>query len=210
MKDKKIQEKEKINLKLLNKRRQRLKEKGITLIALVVTIIILLILAGVTLNMAMSGGGLFSRARNTADKYKKAQEDEAELISEIGKEMNSEYVGAYIEGYKTTGGECTITGDQSGTGSNQEFKTENEKKDGNELKWRIWDYDGTTLRITLLDDSIAFTVGLMLSGSPQFKCFSKFDLYSCRLYTKVLNDEDIRINYQESINYHNYLTNNKG
>ena len=37
--------------------------------------------------MAMNGDGLFSKARNAADKYKKAQEDETELISKIGKEM---------------------------------------------------------------------------------------------------------------------------
>ena len=80
MKVRKIQEK---NILQLYKKKQKLKEKGITLIALVVTIIILLILAGVTLNMAMSGDGLFSRARNAADKYKKAQEDEAILIDEM-------------------------------------------------------------------------------------------------------------------------------
>ena len=73
MKCKEIQEKENVNLQLRNKKKvQKLKEKGITLIALVVTIIILLILAGITLNMALSGDGLFSRARNAADKYKKA------------------------------------------------------------------------------------------------------------------------------------------
>ena len=33
--------------------------------------------------MALSGDGLFSKARNAADKYKKAQEDEAILIDEM-------------------------------------------------------------------------------------------------------------------------------
>ena len=66
MKGKKIQ---KENILQLYKKKQNLKEKGITLIALVVTIIILLILAGVTLNMALSRDGLFSRARNATDKY---------------------------------------------------------------------------------------------------------------------------------------------
>ena len=140
MKDKKIQEK--INVHLQNKK--KLKEKGITLIALVVTIIILLILAGVTLNMAMNGDGLFSRARNAADKYKKAQEDEAKLISEIGKEMNSEYAGAFVTGYnpeeKTDENPCIIGTDTSGYTNEQKFTTE-------EMKWRIWDYDGTTLRL---------------------------------------------------------------
>ncbi len=145
MKGKKIQEKDKINLQLLNKKKvQKLKEKGITLIALVVTIIILLILAGVTLNMALSGDGLFSRARNAADKYKKAQEDETKLISEIGKEMNSEYVGAkvtwnYFE--KKEGKDAyKVEASKSGAEEDQKFTTET-------MKWRIWDYDGTIVRI---------------------------------------------------------------
>ena len=49
------------------------KEKGITLIALVVTIIILLILAGVTLNFALSGNGLFNRSLSAKERYEKSQ-----------------------------------------------------------------------------------------------------------------------------------------
>lgn len=59
------------------------KEKGITLIALVVTIIILLILAGVTLSLALSQNGLFDRARNAADKYSAAQENEVKIVNEF-------------------------------------------------------------------------------------------------------------------------------
>ena len=65
------------------------KQRGITLIALVVTIILLLILAGITLNMAMSGNGLFSRARNATDKYKQAQENESMLMEHIADEMEN-------------------------------------------------------------------------------------------------------------------------
>ena len=144
MKCKEIQEKEKVKLQLKNKKKQKLKEKGITLIALVVTIIILLILAGVTLNMALSGDGLFSRARNAADKYKKAQKDEEKLISEIGKEMNSEYVGAKViwNDFEKKNGENAykVETARSGAENEQNFETE-------ELGWRIWDYDGTTLRL---------------------------------------------------------------
>ena len=44
-------------------------EKGITLIALVVTIIILLILAGVTISLAITNGGLFDKTRSAANQY---------------------------------------------------------------------------------------------------------------------------------------------
>ncbi len=128
-----------------DKKIQALKEKGITLIALVVTIIILLILAGVTLNMAINGDGLFSKARNAADKYKKAQEDEQELISQIGKEMYSEYVGAKVTGYnfepKTDENPFSVGTDISGAKSELKFTTQTD------MEWKIWDYDGTTLRI---------------------------------------------------------------
>ncbi len=81
MKCKKIQEKEKINLQLKNKKKQKLREKGITLIALVVTIIILLILSGVTLNMALSGDGLLAKARKAATDYnQKAIEEKLQLM----------------------------------------------------------------------------------------------------------------------------------
>ena len=68
-------------------KKRSLQEKGITLIALVVTIIILLILAGVTLNIALSDGGLFSKTQEAADKYKQAQSDEEDLILKYEFEM---------------------------------------------------------------------------------------------------------------------------
>ena len=196
MKCKKIQEQGNVNLQLQNKKKQKLKEKGITLIALVVTIIILLILAGVTLNIALSGDGLFSRARNAAEKYKKAQKDETELISEIGKEMNSEYVGAYVEGYEPTGGECIITSEQSGVEKGDKYldtEIENLEEDGSQifttkeegaLKWRIWDYDGTTLRIILdrattqkltLKGAAGYNNGVWVINEICRKCFGQYE-----------------------------------
>ena len=96
MKGKKLQEKNKITLQLKNKKIvQKLKEKGITLIALVVTIIILLILAGVTLNMALSGEGLFSKAKLAVNKYDVASEQEVlqQLIIEYKMDNTIEKIG---------------------------------------------------------------------------------------------------------------------
>lgn len=53
------------------------KEQGITLVALVVTIIILLILAGVAISMSLGDNGLFSKTEDSTDKYKQAQAREA-------------------------------------------------------------------------------------------------------------------------------------
>ncbi len=59
------------------------KEKGITLVALVVTIIILLILAGVTLSLALNGNGIFNKAKNAAKRYTDASENETQQIDEF-------------------------------------------------------------------------------------------------------------------------------
>ena len=40
------------------------KQKGITLIALVITIIVLLILAGVSINLVVGEGGILGKAQN--------------------------------------------------------------------------------------------------------------------------------------------------
>ena len=43
-------------LKFIREQKQRKSEKGITLVALVVTVVVLLILAGVTITFVLSGG----------------------------------------------------------------------------------------------------------------------------------------------------------
>lgn len=47
--------------------------KGITLIALIITIIILLILAGVTINVLIGENGLFSIAKKAGKSYEEAR-----------------------------------------------------------------------------------------------------------------------------------------
>ena len=56
--------------------------KGITLIALVVTIIVLLILAGVAISLTIGQNGIFARAQNAVNVYEQAATNEQ---SELGK-----------------------------------------------------------------------------------------------------------------------------
>ena len=58
-------------------------EKGITLIALVVTIIILLILAGVSISIIAGENGLFAKANEAVDNYKKIAKEEAEMLNQL-------------------------------------------------------------------------------------------------------------------------------
>ena len=64
-------------------------DKAITLIALIVTIIVLLILAGVTINMAVNKQGIFNKAKEATGTYKNAEANEEmgldEAVNEIDK-----------------------------------------------------------------------------------------------------------------------------
>ena len=60
--------------------------KGITLVALVITIIILLILAGISIS-TLTNTGIFEKAKEAKQKSENAQKEEDRLISEYEKEI---------------------------------------------------------------------------------------------------------------------------
>lgn len=69
------------------------KERGITLVALIITIIVLLILAGVTIGQAATGTGLFARAKNAANAYKNASDNEVTEINSLINAYDNEVTG---------------------------------------------------------------------------------------------------------------------
>ena len=66
--------------------------KGITLVALVVTIIVLLILAGIAINLTIGNNGLFSRAKNAVNVWDKAAENETKAIDDFIKLYDNEVI----------------------------------------------------------------------------------------------------------------------
>ena len=75
MKENNLRKKQKLVTKNLKR-----EAKGITLIALAVTIIVLLILAGVAINLTIGNNGIFSRAQDAKQKSEKADwEDKIEM-----------------------------------------------------------------------------------------------------------------------------------
>lgn len=63
--------------------------KGITLISLVVTIIILLILAGISMNLILGDNGLLTRAKLAKEEYLNASEEEKEKLKELEEQMDN-------------------------------------------------------------------------------------------------------------------------
>lgn len=99
----------KLNLKNIRK------DKGITLIALVITIIILIILAGVSISLLLGNESLIDKSKNAAETYSEKQaQEELELILadlKIDKISNPEYnENDYINNKISSSG-CSITGD---------------------------------------------------------------------------------------------------
>ena len=57
--------------------------KAITLIALVITIVVLIILAGVAINLTLGQNGIFTKAREARDNYIKAAQEEQEGLDDL-------------------------------------------------------------------------------------------------------------------------------
>ena len=64
-------------------------KSGITLIALVVTIVVLLILAGITINMLFSNGGIFKTAQDAANAWNEATVNEQESLNNLADQIGN-------------------------------------------------------------------------------------------------------------------------
>ena len=86
------------------KNKRILKERGITLIALVVTIVVLLILAGVSLNAIFSENGIIKRAQDAQNKMDQATQNDLDSINELNNWIDGKTNGS--SGGNTTGGDA--------------------------------------------------------------------------------------------------------
>ena len=58
-------------------------DKGITLVALIITIIVLLILAGVSISMVLGNNGLINKAQNSVNTYDNSSKTENNTLFNI-------------------------------------------------------------------------------------------------------------------------------
>ena len=121
--------------------------KAITLVALIITIIVLLILAGVTLNMVLGDNGLINKAQSSVDKYQQSANNEQDFLNAIeeyidlkaenivtAKEIASnpkKYYGAKVTNYTAGGATWRIF----------YVDTADKYKDGKNTVYLIADYD---------------------------------------------------------------------
>ena len=110
--------------KMLMRKRTSLGEKAITLIALVVTIVILLILAGVTITMTLGQNGLFTRAREGAAAYNESEvrDDLSMLITQYTWDKASEKTDKSLGDYLKDNGATSVKANADGTTLEVEYK----------------------------------------------------------------------------------------
>lgn len=70
------------------KAKEKEQERGITIVALVITIIVLLILAGIVISMVNGANGILGRAKNAINNYKLAELDEQNIMDDYEKEID--------------------------------------------------------------------------------------------------------------------------
>ena len=99
-------------------------EKAITLIALVVTIVILLILAGVTITMTLGQNGLFTRAREGRAAYEESEvrDDLSMLITQYTWDKASEKTDKSLGDYLKDNGATSVKANADGTTLEVEYK----------------------------------------------------------------------------------------
>ena len=76
------------------------KNKGITLVALVVTIVVLLILAGVSINLVLGDNGIIAKAQEAKTKQAEASENDLKGMNSLIEQMESALNGS-VNGGKT-------------------------------------------------------------------------------------------------------------
>jgi len=128
-------------------------QKGITLVALVITIIVLLILAGVSLSLVVGDNGILGRASNTAIAQREAEVREKVLLELVN--LESEY---YQYKYSSS---TTDTAKVSGYGSAVEYALD--KLDATQIKGvtvTVANHSKTSTKISFNNgvDTVYFTI----------------------------------------------------
>ena len=100
------------------KRRTSKREKGITLVALIITIIVMLIIAGVAILSVTGGNGILSRSKDAVNKYSDASaNEEMELfLMGLGNDVTGDRLADYLKNYIGNDGLEDFQNNGDGTG----------------------------------------------------------------------------------------------
>ena len=161
-------------------RKTKENQKGITLVALVITIIILLILAGISIS-ALTNTGIFQKAQDAKTKTAEAEVNQRETLDEYETELNKYasladmfdetgeiegkiHVGDYVEYIPDTANTYEILG-ELGTYSGSPNNTTSTLSQEMELNWRVLDIKDGQVRLI---SAIPTTSKIYFAGSKGY------------------------------------------
>lgn len=139
-------------------KKESLKEnKGITIVALVITIIVLLILVGVSLDLVLGENGIITKTKEAENKTAEGEINTEKALNDITEEMNN-YLGHYDLGRYNIGEEVayeydvvsegySLPSDESGYANNQKIY-----QSGTSIKWVIINKDEETGTVDLVSE----------------------------------------------------------
>jgi len=171
-------------------------EKGITLIALVVTIVVLLILAGVSLSLVLNNNGVISRAKEAKNRYAEEQTNDEKQLNELANGIDEMETGikkvdgvpipegfVYVGGTKASG---LVISDAAA--DKEKYKgqtTVGTDLQGNQFVWipveNIADYKRTAYSTNVATGTTDTT-----TNSEQIKASSSSNFY----YTEALPEDE--------------------
>ena len=166
---------------MLKEKNMYKKENGITLVALVITVVVMLILAAIAIG-SVTGDGLFNRTRQAAEAYENASKKESDQIQELMNEID-EYLTEENDNEGVDPGEVAVVGD---------FVNYSVIVDGVTYdKWRILDLDNNGHMEIVCYNGPEFTLGAGTaspSDTTEEKEKAKSDYANA---IKILNDESV-------------------
>ncbi len=166
---------------MLKEKNMYKKEKGITLVALVITVVIMLILAAVAIG-SVTGDGLFNRTRQAAEAYENASKKESDQIQTLMNEID-EYLTGNTDNEGVDPEEVAVVGDFVNY-SVQVDSNGNDVIDEGETydKWRILDLDNNGHMEIVCYNGPDFTLGSNTASTAKTRYANAI---------QILNDESI-------------------
>ena len=131
---------------------KKTRQSGITLVALVVTIVVLLILAGVSISLVLGQNGLIANAKEAREKTKNATDEESQLINGTIPDYIAEQVNGTTSGVGSTGGGETPGGGNTPT----EPETPTTSKDSKRFASGIFTSTPLSVSIHILTSQVKF------------------------------------------------------
>ena len=172
-------------------------KRGITLIALVITVIVMLIIAGVAISAITANGVPFGKMQEAADKYNKEAQKEGETLNSIMEIMENSvseettlaemyknglncdvencnspdhlHIGDYVEYKNPTSGTYISPASKTGIGEAQTFDVSK-----NQLNWRVLGYDEVTGGVKLIAGSPMKSNAVESYNDPYFYMYGSY------------------------------------